>query len=308
MRICALVNAEGGTVRRNGGVDTERERLTAAFAGRDNLQAELVFTTGDKLAEHADRALNRARRGELDAVVAGGGDGSISAVAGVLVGTEVPLGILPLGTMNHFAKDLGVPTDLDGAVAMIAAGEIRQVDVGQVNGHVFLNNSSIGLYPRMVLDRDRQIDEAGRGKRVAKLLARLRALRRFPRRRLAIRAEGVAAHCTTPCVFIGNNEYRFGVLELGTREHLDAGELCVYVARPNGAVGLVLLAFRAAFGGLEQASDFHMFRAKVAEIGSRASRLPVSLDGEVKMLRPPLRYRIRAGALRVIGPSPASAA
>jgi diacylglycerol kinase family enzyme len=305
MRICALVNGDGGTVRRSG-VDAERRRLAAAFAACGNVEAELVFTTGDELAEQARRTLDRARRGELDAVVAGGGDGSVSAVASVLVGTDVPLGVLPLGTLNHFARDLGMPTDLAEAVATVAAGEVRRVDVGEVNGQVFLNNSSIGLYPRMVLDRDRQTGAAGRGKWAAMALALLRALRRFPRRRLAIRAEGVAEHCTTPCVVIGNNEYRFGVLELGTRERLDAGELCVYVARPKGPIGLLLLAFRAAFGGLEQAREFQMFRTKTAEIGSGASRLPVSLDGEVRMLRPPLRYDIRAGALRVIGPAPAS--
>ena len=266
------------------------------------------MTSGGELVGHAERALAAARRGEIDAVAVGGGDGSINAVASVLAGTEVPLGILPLGTLNHFAKDLGLPLDLDGAVAVIAAGETRRVDAADVNGHVFVNNSSIGLYPRMVLDRARQTAAVGRSKWLAMLLAFLRALRRFPRRRLWIRAAGVSERCVTPCLFIGNNEYGIDGLALGTRKTLDAGELCLYVARSSRPLDFVMLALRSLLGRLREAHDFDMFRISAVEVRSKASRLAVALDGEVTMLRPPLRYRVRKGALRVFAPAPEPAA
>ncbi len=200
-----------------------------------------------------------------------------------------------------------VELDLDGAVAVIAAGEIRRVDAADVNGHVFVNNSSVGLYPRMVLDRDRQTSTAGRSKWLAMLLAVLRALQRFPRRRLWIRAAGVSERCVTPCLFVGNNEYGIDGLQLGTRKTLDAGELCLYVARSSRPLDFISLALRSLLGRLRQARDFDMFRVAAVEVGSRASRLVVALDGEVELLRPPLRYRVRRGALRVFASAPAAA-
>src|SRR5476649_731552 len=108
----------------------------------------------------AKRALARG----VDAVVAGGGDGTINAVASVLAGSSVALGVLPLGTLNHFAKDLNIPLDLDQAIATIARGTTAQVDVGDVNGRIFVNNSSLGLYPHIVRARDQQQRRLGRGK------------------------------------------------------------------------------------------------------------------------------------------------
>ena len=106
-------------------------------------------------ADAANRALQRVKRNEVDVIVAGGGDGTIHTIAAVLAGTGVPLGILPLGTLNHFAKDLGIPMELHDAVDVVAAARGVNVDVGEVNGIVFINNSSIGVYPYMVLDRER---------------------------------------------------------------------------------------------------------------------------------------------------------
>jgi diacylglycerol kinase family enzyme len=210
--------------------------------------------------------------------------------------------------LNHFAKDLGIPTDLAGAAGVVAAGHLRNVDVAEVNGLIFVNNSSIGLYPHMVVHRDRQAKLLGIGKPLATLLAALHTLHRFPRRRLWVQAAGRHEHYRSPCLFVGNNEYRLELPMLGKRQCLDAGELCVYVARPRRPLGLLWLALRAAFGGLNAARDLDMLRLDEVEVGSRARRLPVSRDGEVEVMRPPLRYRIRPGALRVLAPAPAPAA
>ena len=304
MRIRILVNAAGGTVRRNGFAG-QRARIAEAFASHGGVRFDLVPATGADLGTAAEHALLAARRGNLDAVVVGGGDGSVGTVAGVLAGSGVPLGVLPLGTLNHFARDLGIPADLPGAVAIVAAGQTRDVDVAEVNGRVFVNNSSIGLYPHLVIHRDRQAKLLGIPKKLATLLATLHALQRFPRRRLWITAAGRHEHYRSPCLFIGNNEYDLGLPSMGSRQSLDSGALCVYVARPRRPIGLVWLALRGAFGGLDAARDLDMMRVAEIEVGSRARRLLVARDGEVERLRPPLRYRSRAGALRVLAPPPA---
>ena len=120
------------------------------------------------------------KRGETDAIVVGGGDGSIRTLASVLAGTDVPLGVLPLGTLNHFAKDLGIPLQVEEAAAIIAAGRTRVVDLAEVNGETFINNSSIGIYPYMVIDRERRRARHKLAKWMAMVPAFFRMLRHFP--------------------------------------------------------------------------------------------------------------------------------
>jgi diacylglycerol kinase family enzyme len=300
LRVIALVNETAGTMERQQ-ASTFTEALASAF-GRRGVSAEVELLPSGALKGAAERARDRAARGEIDGVVVGGGDGTISTVAGVLAETGIALGVLPLGTLNHFAKDLGIPLDLDGAVAVISAANVRAVDVAEVNGELFVNNSSIGLYPYMVLDRERRRSKHGQAKWVAAFLAALRTLRYLPRRRLSIRAEGWTEPCRTPCLFVGNNEYGLAAASLGKRERLDEGQLCLYVARQRSRTSLVLLALRSALGFVNEARDLRILKVSSAEIMSRTSRLLVAMDGEVSILRPPLRYRARPAALRVFVP------
>jgi diacylglycerol kinase family enzyme len=300
MRVVALVNETAGTAERQN-ASTLRDTLASAFARR-GVSVDLQLLPSARIKEAAEQAQERAARGDIDAVVVGGGDGTINTVASVLAGTGTPLGLLPLGTLNHFAKDLGVPLDLDKAVEVICGAETRLVDVAEVNGQVFVNNSSIGLYPYMVLDRERRRSMHGQAKWIATILAAVRTLRYLPRRRLTIRAEGSTEPCRTPCLFVGNNEYGLVASALGTRERLDRGELCLYVAQQRSRTALVWLALRSALGMVAGTRDLRIIKAGSAEIQSRTSRLLVSLDGEVALLRPPLRYRTCRGALRVFVP------
>jgi diacylglycerol kinase family enzyme len=304
-RICVILNEGGGTVRTEG-PDRQAEMLTSLFA-EHGIEASVVFGRGAEMAEKARVALDAAKAGRFEAVAVAGGDGSVSAVAGVLAGGDVPLGVLPLGTLNHFAQDLGMPPKLADAVRAIAAGRTQRVDVAEVNGRVFVNNSSVGLYSYMVAERERQQTDAGRGKWPAMALAALRALRRFPRRRLAIRAEGWTRPCRTPFVFIGNNDYQIELFSLGRRASLQGGGLCLYIVNHQSPWGLLSLALRAAAGRLDQARDFDMRHGLTAvEIDSRTSRLRVAVDGETAILEPPLRYRIRPRALPVLVPPKAA--
>lgn len=300
-RVEVLLNASAGTAEKEG-PDKLRATLEAAFA-KHAMSARLEFLKGADLRAGAERALERVTRGELDAVVASGGDGSIRTVAGVFAGSGVPLGIIPLGTLNHFAKDLGIPISVDEAVAVIAAGETRPVDVGEVNGQIFINNSSIGIYPYLVLDRERQRRRQGLSKWPAMIVAGLRAMRHFPIRRLSIRAEGSEEPYRSPCVFVGNNKYGLTGLSLGRRERLDEGRLCLFVAKQQSAMALLGLVMRCILGLLDQDRDLKIAESTELEVGSRHRKLLVALDGEVESIRAPLHYRTRPGALRVFAPS-----
>lgn len=305
LRVAVLLNQAAGTIICRDG-RTLGETIAAAFA-QHGIAATLEFLSGEELKASATRAFQQSRKKQIDAVVVGGGDGSIATVAGVVADTGLPIGILPLGTFNHFAKDLGIPLQVEQAVEVIAAGQARSVDLGEVNGESFVNNSSIGIYPYLVVDRERLRQQRGMSKWTAMALAAWRTLRHFPLRRLHIRAGGLAERYHSPCVFIGNNEYCLTGRIAGKRERLDAGELCVYVAKQQSRLALFWLACRSLLGFMDQSHDLRALKTPYLGITSSTSRLLVALDGEVTMLRTPLRYRARPNALRVFAPGVDSA-
>jgi diacylglycerol kinase family enzyme len=219
-----------------------------------------------------------------------------------LAGTGKPMGLLPLGTLNHFARDLGIPADLEEAVRIVVEGKVREVDVGEANGRVFVNNSSIGLYPDAVSLRDAWLERHSRHKWVAMGRAALNTLRRFPVVRLTLRMDGGGVSVTTPMVFIGNNRYETRFFSLGKRAALDGGELWVYLARDAGRLGFVKLGLRALAGRLDDSRDFQGLGLKELTVEDRRRLLKVAFDGEVCHLAPPLHYQIRPGALRVMVP------
>ncbi len=169
--IVVLLNAGSGT-----GNDAALAARIAGLFEHAGASADVRLARGGDL----DALLREAIARRPDVVVAGGGDGTVSTVAAALAGGEIALGVLPLGTLNHFAKDMQLPLELEPAVELIARGATRRVDVGEVNGRIFINNSSLGLYPDIVRDRERQQRRLGRGKWPALVWATLGALRRFP--------------------------------------------------------------------------------------------------------------------------------
>jgi diacylglycerol kinase family enzyme len=238
--------------------------------------------------------------------VVGGGDGSVNGAAGLLAGTGIPLGVLPLGTLNHFARDLGLPAEFESAAAAIAVAPPRAVDVAEVNGHVFVNNSLLGAYPYMVADRERRRREHGLGKWPAMTLAFLRMLWRFPRRRLTLCLPDGRVPVVTPSLMVGVNEYDPKNFEIPRNHGLDRGRLWLLVARHRHPLGFAWFAFRTVFRGIDQARDFEVLTLTELEVRARPSRLPVAIDGELLILRPPLRYRIRPRELMVLAPAAAN--
>lgn len=262
----------------------------------------LFREAGAEARVHASLDMKEVLRERPRVVVAAGGDGTVNAVASALAGTDIALGVLPAGTLNHFARDIGMPADLAAAARAIVAGKRRAVDVGEVNGRVFVNNSSVGLYPAMVHRRDKLQRRLGRGKWHAMLWAMHTVLRSHPFLDLQIEVDGVQHRRRTPLVFVGNNEYSMEGFYVGLRERLDCGVLSLYITHHGSRLGLVLLALRALLGRLQQAKEFEAARVTRLRIESRHTRLLVATDGEVAAIDLPLEYRVRPGALRVIVP------
>ncbi len=293
MKIEVIVNATSGT----GENRALAERLNELF-DRDGLIPRVALVErGHEIIELA----RQAALGDADVVVAAGGDGTINSVTSQLLNTKKTLGVLPLGTMNHFAKDLHIPLELEAAVETIIEGHIANVDLGEVNGHVFVNNSSLGLYPSIVREREKQ-QRLGWGKWPAYVWAAVAVLRRYPFLDIRLELDGKAWSSRTPFVFIGNNEYEMETLNIGGRSCLDAGELSLYVTNRTGRLGLIRLALRALFGGLRQEKDFLAMCTKEIWIGTKHKRVRVALDGEVTMMEPPLHYRVLPGRLPVLTP------
>jgi diacylglycerol kinase family enzyme len=279
-----------------GGPDDPQARVLELFRAYGH-EPEFVDPGGDICAVATQAARDAAR-----IVVAAGGDGTVSAVAAALQGTDKILGVLPVGTLNHFAKDLRIPLDLESAVRTILEGEIAAVDVGEVNGRIFINNSSLGLYPRIVSRREAQQQRLARGKWTAFLWATIQALRRFPFLDLRIAFEGQEIFRRTAFLFVGNNEYEIAGFNLGSRACVNGGTLGLYLTHRTGRLGLFRLAFHALFGRVDQAKDFDVFCVTEARIETRHRGLLVALDGEVERIATPLHYRIKPGALRVLVP------
>lgn len=276
-------------------IDELRSALESA-----GVKADVRQVPGDQITAAAKKALSE----KPDAIVAAGGDGTVSAVASALAGTPQHMGVLPTGTLNHFAKDMNIPTELAEAARVIAAGNIRPADVGEVNGRVFINNSSIGLYPHIVGDRERQQERLGRGKWHAMARATISVFRRHPTVSVRIETNGQSTVRTTPFVFVGNNCYEMDMTTIGQRKRLDGGELALYYSHRSGRFALLRLAMRAVVGRLEQSADFESVTTEAITIESHHRNIRIAIDGETTRMSPPLRFRIRKAALQVLAPPP----
>jgi diacylglycerol kinase family enzyme len=243
---------------------------------------------------HAARA---AARGDI--LIAAGGDGTVSAVAGVAVKAGVTFGVIPCGTLNHFARDAGIPLDRDKAIAAIAAGFVRRLDVAVVNGRTFVNNASLGLYPRLVWERIAE-QKGGRRKWTAFAIGVFRTWRRYRTLTVRMTVDGRDYLRRTPFVFVGNGQYRLTGRQIGERPSLDKGVLSLYVAPEAGRFELIALALRAVAGRITPDVKLEAFLAREATIEPARHRVSIALDGELLVIQPPLRYLIRPGALRTI--------
>jgi diacylglycerol kinase family enzyme len=290
-----ILNLSSGNAEDRKTIESVSEAFHAAGAEAEVQRA----ASGEEVGELARRAAS----GESDVVVVGGGDGTLSSAASVLAGGPKALGVLPLGTWNHFAKDVDIPLDLAEAARNVLTGRVAMVDVGEVNGKVFLNNSSLGLYPRIVRHREEKRQRLGWGKWPAHLWATAHALHRHRSLEVVLTVDGNQIRRRTPYVFIGNNVYDMEGFDIGTRDHLDRCELSVYLAHSSRPLDLLLLGLRALSGRVRKSPMFESLRTRALTIETRRERVPVATDGELTTFETPLTFRVRPMALRVIVPA-----
>lgn len=294
MRTGAVVIINSGA---GGASDSEQEVAIRSAFERSGYEVDLQHvSSGEELVPTAQHAASNH-----DILIAAGGDGTISAVASVAVQQGKTLGVLPLGTLNHFSKDLSIPQTIDEAVGVIVDGDVREIDVAEVSGRYFVNNSSIGLYPRLVLTRERR-QRLGYGKWWAAAWALTRVFRWSPFQNVKLELDGNELKRKTPFVFIGNNVYDMDLYNIGARPKLDEGKLCIYLLRRSGRTGLLLLILQTLFSGLRQSENFEEFRAERLTVETRKRTPLVAIDGEIAIMESPLEYKIHPRKLRVLAP------
>jgi diacylglycerol kinase family enzyme len=262
---------------------------------------------------HAGRASVAAiaricRAKACDAIVVGGGDGTVSAAASAAAESGIALGVLPLGTMNLFARSLGIPLDMRAAAEALAGGGTEAVDIGVVNGRHFVHHVTLGLHPRMIRIRER----LRYGSRLGKLLATLQAwwvaVRQPPKLAVRIDADGEHLNRRTAAVLVTNNPLGEGHLPYA--DDLREGRLGLYVTTSRRWGDLLQLAAQLALGDTAGTPLMESRKARRIEIGLDHDVVNASVDGEVVSLSTPVKISVRAGGLTVLRPqaAPSSAA
>ncbi len=280
-----VVNRSGGTASAKG--DALSDELERAFAAS---QVKLDLVAGKEMEEAIDRYRDAVR------VVVGGGDGTLGSAAGLLAGFGTQLGVLPLGTRNHFARQLGIPIDLEAAAHVSATGRVIEVDLGDAGGRTFINNASFGAYVELVREREK----SSLPKWIASIGASWRVLRKLRPRRFNLVVDGEAMSVETSLLFVGNNRYQTSDGKLGDRAALDEGVLSVFALARMTRWRLVTTAARIALGKIDDARDFSI------ETTARELRIDgdgeigIALDGELTRLPLPLTLTIRPLALKVV--------
>lgn len=285
-----MINASGGRASREG--EALHDLLVAAFAAH-GVEVTPQMVEGKAIPETLDA------EGEADVVAVGGGDGTQGSAAALISKRGQTMAVLPLGTLNHLSVDLGIPPDLNEAADIAVNGPARAIDLAQVGDTVFVNNASVGLYTKMVRDRD--------ARRLPKWLATIPAawtvLKGLKTRRLEIEMNGTRRCFETPLLFIGNNPYNLTGKHLGKRDALDKGILGLNAVRHKNAMALIGFALRALIGKADPARDFVDIEDCSEFVLHGSGGIDVAHDGEVSRMQLPLRFRSLPRALKVKVPA-----
>lgn len=285
--IPAFVNARGGS----------------AAQARAALQEAGCFDVQLLQPDQLTAAIERVVRTGAARIVVAGGDGTVAAAAAVTVGTSTELAVVPGGTLNHFARDHGLPAEPAAAAAVARDGRTTTADVAYAGDHLFLNTSSVGAYVTFVRLRERM--EPVLGYRLASLAAGIRLLFRLHAVHLALEVDGVAKSYHTPLVFMGVGERECRIPLLGGRIGGGSHALHVLVVGQKSTARLLLTALAAVALGLRReaaTADLDAYLVDRCTIRLHRERASVSLDGEIVTLASPLEYRIERGALRIVVP------
>ncbi|MBT0777899.1 diacylglycerol kinase family protein [Paracoccus sp. pheM1] len=294
-RVCAIVNMGSG---REAGDDIAG-KLRAALQGR---VAELRFRGTGKGADLPAMAREAVAEG-FDLIVAAGGDGTQAAVAGAVAGTPAAMAVIPGGTFNYFARDLGSGETVEAALAIFDAPRIRRVHVGEMNGMIFLNNISFGAYPEILRRRESIYRRWGRSRLAAywSAVAALWTLRRPLH--LTVRANGEERRFTTALAFVAKSAYQLDTFGLEGADCVRQGQMALLLARAKRPGPLVRSALRLALGKTARYADFDLICADEFELETVPRHEYVAHDGEKTWMDSPFRIRVRRGALKVLVPA-----
>jgi diacylglycerol kinase family enzyme len=300
LKIGVVLNRDSGTLKDG---DAEKMAQTIAEITRAHRhKPDVKLVHGPEITE----ALIAARENN-DAVLAGGGDGTVSTAATHFAGHKTALGVLPLGTMNLFARALGIPLKLEEAVKSLVAGEKRPIDVGEVNGEIFVHHVTLGLHPRIVAGREREHYRSRLGKKLAGIKVWWKLLHRAPRMRLGLTVDSDRVKLKTASLIIANNRFAERLGGLPHSEMPDQGKLAVYAAQSRDWKELLAMSAEASFGKWESNSKLDFLEGREIAIHAQRAKLRASIDGELVYLRTPLRAKIRPSSLWVLCPASAEA-
>jgi diacylglycerol kinase family enzyme len=294
-RFYVVINPNSGTVLATG---ITAEVLEEHFAAA-GLEAIVDADSETPFAERIERAVNA----DVDVVVAAGGDGTITALAGALAGTDKTLAILPLGTVNALAKDLGLPMDVPEAIAMLRSAQVRKIDVGEVNGRVYLHKVVIGVIPSLAAAREHIRGQGTWSSKFAFMRFLVHRLLRSRRMALAIEPEDGESHIVrVKAVAVACNSYDQGLGKIFSRENLQGGELYIYTLSTLTIADFVRLSAGMVLGNWQESEALNIETSKAVTIRTRKKLVKVMFDGEVESLHTPLEFRIRPAALSVLVP------
>lgn len=239
---------------------------------------------------------------EIGIVVAAGGDGTLNTVATKLMTTEIPIGILPLGTFNYVARLQHIPLDLLKAAEVIAQGRVREVHVAQINDHIYLNNASLGLYPLFIQRRELYNRHFGRFTLHAYTSALDVLIRDRKELKLEIEVDGKKYPVKTPLIFFGNNQLQLAEMNLRLAKCAELGKVVGVVVAKSDKRTLFKILWQLIRGNLDHAPDVYSFSADNVQIHSKAKKLTLALDGEIVEMQPPLHISVRKHALKIMVP------
>lgn len=295
-----ILNANAGTANATGVTAETLGGLFEANGLKATIDADSERALVDRIAD--------AVASEAETIVAAGGDGTITALAGALVGTEKNLAILPLGTVNALAKDLNVPLNLPAAVAALATGLSQRIDVGEVNGRIFLHKVVVGLIPSLAAGREHIRGRQDTSAKIGFLRYIFRRLARAKRIAVVIEPnEGARRVERVQAIAVASNSYDEGMGQFFSRQSLDRGTLTLYVLRHFTPRDFIRLTASMLLGRWQNDEALSMESVKGVTIDVRKTQIKVMFDGEVETMQTPLEFSIRPRALSVIVPVVTSA-
>jgi YegS/Rv2252/BmrU family lipid kinase len=237
-------------------------------------------------------------RRDVKVVIAAGGDGTIHHVMQGVGHTDATLGVLPIGSWNHFARDLGIPLDWRTALDVALNGSIRQIDTARLNDRFFVNNVSIGLYPELVARREERGRDYPRWK--ARMYAAYSTLRKYPHVTVVVESEFHQELIRTHVFMVSNNSYDLSRIGIeAPRTNLGEGQLSVYWLPHTPRLQLMKFVARYLAGRVREVPGFRSFRTRRMRVQSSRSHLDVGIDGEVFTMQTPLVITIVPQSLLV---------